>query len=1058
MPNYQKGHLIGGQCIEEVSRTLRGNYAVQLVARLVYFILSGQKDEGNPMSIRLLISPPATGKTQACIGEIRTTLKQQPLAQVRVVIPDRLQASFFRYRLSSSGGAIGAYVGTFSDLYKSILEKAAIYIPIASNALLHRIVKDVVDNANLIYFAPLRTQPGFILALRDSFAELKRALIYPEEFLRQSSTASLSQQELAQLYSAYQIKLQQLGWADIEGLSWLAVEALEKNPMLLDNAIQLLVVDGFDSFIRTQRRALQLLTDRTEILITLEGEEDSKRTAHRKFEKTLETLRNELALDIVQHTNKPMLPPDVLHIENRIFELDKTISDKPTETFLTEVRSPSDEAREAMRWIKSRIVRDGIPLNECAIFTPNPDVYQPLLRSAAHEFGIPVRFTQNDPLTHSPAIAALTNLLALSAQNFRTNALFKTLRSPYFSLSFDHPTINVLEKIGRTAQIVEGQAQWDETWERLAPMHEQAEFDLDEDRILADLPHGDAASTLRSQLDAFFAKLTLPDDKRTQTEWIRWLEDLLDELQFYDNTFNERDELACEAFRDALRALVMSESIAGARIVDFPQFISDLQSTLEGTALSEPNIKGTSSLLIGNMREARGLRFQVIALLGFSEGVFPEVERPDPFLTEDLRVTLGLDSRLDRDQASLFYQAVTRTDSHLLITRPYLSESGENWEASPYWNAVSNLFDDDAVQKIRPDDPRPLADAASSQELLFWAVRRKSLPKSYADLSERWKGLQSARDVIQSRRSKQANGKYEGSVPDLIDTLTVRYAPEQVWSTSRLEAYGSCPQMFYVKVALGLEESAPPALGLDVMQIGSILHKILEETYKTADNPADVNSVLKNLLVIAKRVFANAPQEYGFRPSELWELEQGQFLQTLKVTMGELAKASEGWIPFAYEQVFGIHDAPALEIDLGSEKILLRGLIDRVDRNAGGDLRVVDYKTGSSHLAQGDLKDGRRLQLPIYALAARDAVKLGNPVAGMYWAINAAVVGSLKLENFKGETGIGVEAAFETVREHLLRFVTGIRSGEFPPIPPKGGCPEYCPATQWCWRYQKAGW
>ncbi|HKJ39972.1 MAG TPA: hypothetical protein VJ972_14440, partial [Anaerolineales bacterium] len=83
---------------------------------------------------------------------------------------------------------------------------------------------------------------------------------------------------------------------------------------------------------------------------------------------------------------------------------------------------------------------------------------------------------------------------------------------------------------------------------------------------------------------------------------------------------------------------------------------------------------------------------------------------------------------------------------------------------------------------------------------------------------------------------------------------------------------------------------------------------------------------------------------------------------------------------------------------------------------------------------------------------------LGNPVAGMYWAINKAAASSLKLESFKSETGTGVEAAFETVRDHLLRIVTGVRSGEFPPIPPKGGCPEYCPATQWCWRYQKAGW
>ena len=106
------------------------------------------------MSTRLLISPPATGKTQTCIDQIQVNLEERPLAQVRVIVPDRLQASFFRRRLSSSGGAIGAYIGTFGDLYKSILERAGIYVPVASNALLHRIVQDVVDNAGLVHYAP----------------------------------------------------------------------------------------------------------------------------------------------------------------------------------------------------------------------------------------------------------------------------------------------------------------------------------------------------------------------------------------------------------------------------------------------------------------------------------------------------------------------------------------------------------------------------------------------------------------------------------------------------------------------------------------------------------------------------------------------------------------------------------------------------------------------------------------------------------------------------------------------------------------------------------------
>jgi ATP-dependent helicase/DNAse subunit B len=1009
------------------------------------------------MPTHLLISSPATGKTETCIEQIRGTLKEHPLSQVWVVLPDRLNASYFRRRLAESGGALGAHVGRFGDLYQHILERTENYAPMASNALLHRIVQETVDSASLFHYAPLRTLPGFILALRDSFAELKRALIYPETFIEQSKNASLAQQELAQLYSAYQTRLRELGWADTEGLSWLAVAALESNPIPLDDAIQLLVVDGFDSFTGAQRRALQLIAKRSEVLITLEGNENTQRPAHRRFIKTLDTLRKELLPDIVSISRTPTLLPDVLHIEARVFESGGDPIRSADQAFLSEMRSPSDEAREALRWIKSNVIRNQIPLHECAIFTPNPDMYQPLIRNAAREFGIPVHFTQGDSLTSSPAIAALLNLLSLPAQNFRTRTLFKMLRSPYFSFSLEPQTIDTLEQVSRVARIVEGKLQWDETWERLTPAKTDETLDLDEERRLPGLPRGEDAKQLRSKLDEIFTRLAPLDGTHTQTEWVRWLEDLLDALQLYERANSERDELACEAFREALRALVLSESIAGSRAVDFQQFISDLQSTLEGSAVTEPRQMGQPALLIGNMREARGLRYQAVALLGFSEGVFPEVERPDPFLTEDLRATLGLDSRLEREQASLFYQAVTRTNQYLFITRPYLSEDGEKWEESPFWNAVTNLFDKSAVKKIRPDDPRPLNDAASSQELLFWAVRRKGLPKSYDDLLERWQSLQHARDVVRARRAKQADGIHEGGTPDLVKTLSARYAPEQVWSASRLESYSTCPQMFYVSSALGLESSAPPELGLDVMQMGSILHKILEETYRSAENPADVNSVLKQLPKIAKKVFATAPQEYGFRPSELWEIEQEQFLQSLEKTITELANASEGWTPFAYEQAYGTKDSPPLEIQISDEKIRLRGVIDRLDKNAEGELRVLDYKTGGSHLANSDLINGRRLQLPLYALAARDALKLGEPVDGLYWTILAAKAGSLKLAGFKGENGSGFDAAVETMKEHLLNIVTGIRAGEFPPVPPKGGCPAYCPAAQWCWRYQ-GGW
>jgi ATP-dependent helicase/DNAse subunit B len=1013
------------------------------------------------MSVEFYIGRPATGKTQTCVQRVRDTLSSQPLSEVWVIVPDRLQATALRQRLAQSGGVIGAHIGTFGDLYRNILERAGNYIPVASAPLLHTIIQEVVallsESGELIYYAPLRTMPGFFLALRDSFAELKRSLVFPEQFVEFSQEGTRAQQELARVYLLYQTRLRELGWADSEGLSWLAVELLESHTTVA-KSIRMLAVDGFDSFTGAQRRALQLLAGQVgELLITFPGERDSQRLAHRRFTDTMEKLIRDLSPHITTLAEGPFLPPDILHLENSLFEPGDGLVKNAESHFLLETRSPADEAREALRWIKAHVVRDGIALSDCAIFTPNPDVYNPFLRASAEEFGIPAYFSQVTVLAASLAIAALLNLLALPAQNFKTRMLFNALRSPYFEFGLDSGSIDVLEEISRKARIIEGQEQWLETWERLSPTQLQDQPDLDDERRLPGLPRGEQAQSLQRSLQICFDVLAMPTQSQSQTVWVSWLEDLLDRLGFYHQADNERDELACEVLRESLRAMVLSETVTGERLVNYASFLTSLQSTLNGAGLPEPRLKGQPALLIGRMVEARGVSFKAVVLLGFSEGIFPEVERTDPFLDEPLRQALGLEQRLNREQAGLFYQAVTRTDQYLLITRPYLSDDGENWEASPFWEDVQKRFDKTALKIVRPDDVPSLNDAASSQELLFWAVRHKKLPGRFSELEPRWEALRHARDILHARRAKEPAGAHEGVIPELSQKMTERYPLGSVWSTSRLEAYGNCPHQFYVKVALGLEPRTIPELGLDVSQLGTLLHKVLEEAYSTAANPNDVTSILATLPEIARKVFEDAPMEYGFRPSTLWEFEQAQLLSSLQQTIEALNDESVGWTPMAYEQKFGIGDIPPLEIDLGAEKMRLRGVIDRLDHNEDGDIRVVDYKTGSSHLESKDLKSGARLQLPLYAMAAQETLHRGHVVEGFYWKILAAEPGALKLSRFKTEDGQGVDAAIQVVTDHLSRILAGIRSAEFPPIPPKGGCPTYCPVVQWCWRYQP-GW
>jgi RecB family exonuclease len=125
-----------------------------------------------------------------------------------------------------------------------------------------------------------------------------------------------------------------------------------------------------------------------------------------------------------------------------------------------------------------------------------------------------------------------------------------------------------------------------------------------------------------------------------------------------------------------------------------------------------------------------------------------------------------------------------------------------------------------------------------------------------------------------------------------------------------------------------------------------------------------------------------------------------------------------------------------------------------VDVAENGRLRIIDYKSSHTPIAAAALVEGKRIQLALYALAARDALDLGEPAAGMYWHIGSAKPSSLRLEKQEG----GAAAAMATAKDYALTYAESIRQGHFAPQPPDGGCPAWCPAADFCWRYSPPNW
>jgi ATP-dependent helicase/DNAse subunit B len=1080
------------------------------------------------MTIQILLALAAGGKTAHAIERIRALL---PLSPVRVLVPDQMEAAAFRRRLAQAGGALGTEVQTFYKLYADVLTLAggtaalpqaepeqgmARLLPSVRYRLIQHITGTLCDAGQLAYYAPLRHSAGFARLLGALFGELKRARIFPEDLERALAGRKPRLAELARLYTAYQSWLLDTGWVDADGQGWLAAIALEQDPSLLSD-LSLLVVDGFDEFNPTQLHLLRLLADRAaSTVVTLTGDpQNPDRLAHRRLTRARTALENTLDVEPTPLPDKGHGDKEtrrqgdhpLVHIEANLFEPNPLPTPADDTVTFIEAQNRAAEVREALRWLKARLVRDRVPLSDVAIVARDVLPYRPFLEEVAAEFGMPLRFASGADLRTNPAIAALLNLLTLPLEpdDWSPQALLDALTSPYFDWTdcgLQPGDAGYLYEVARAGQVVTGLDQWREAFQHLSarPSDEYAFAVLDEEDLAPRRPLAKAqVARLEAVFEEIAARIT-PSPQATLRERVLWIEQLIgpdsmltpstatedDDTSLHivirareNPATAERDVAALRIFKDILRGLVLADSVlnggnenpvslgapvsgalrgdsaepsprgrgaersvGGEQEANLPldQFVTELVQAVGETTYTTP-VEG-EAILVASALEVRGLTFDSVALLGLAEGDFPRAERDDALLRESDRVWLAeqgfaIEPRLQGDEATLFYQAVTRARRRLLLCRPYLADDGQSWEASPYWHAVLRLFEGAVPTHVRPTDP--VRDVASDQELA------SAMPDD---------GTGVPVTILRARSSTQTDpSPWNGDLSTLEEQLAQRFGADQPWSSSRLETYAKCPFYFWTAYAMELEPRELPQAGFDVLILGSIYHLVLERLYDRV-NDGDPDRLRAELPIVARQVYDAAPNDYGFRPTPLWLRQQEEMTETLSRTLDALIEAAGEYKPLIQELPFGLKEKPPLVLrETQGQTLYLRGYIDRVDRAPDGRLRIIDYKAGSTPIPARDLADGHRLQLPLYAQAAQES--LNEIVAsGFYWHIGSAKPSSLKLEKYDG----GVGGAIETATGYSLAIGTAVCTGQFAPASSDDGCPTFCPAATFCERYKSKSW
>jgi hypothetical protein len=219
----------------------------------------------------------------------------------------------------------------------------------------------------------------------------------------------------------------------------------------------------------------------------------------------------------------------------------------------------------------------------------------------------------------------------------------------------------------------------------------------------------------------------------------------------------------------------------------------------------------------------------------------------------------------------------------------------------------------------------------------------------------------------------------------------------RILSAGALEAYADCPMRWLIERELRPELLEPQA---DPITRGNVMHDLLERLLRRLDGPVTEES-LHRARAILDQLLAElgpaGPRLAPGRPAVVGAAALRAIEADLRRYLDHEADGGGPWRPLGLELRFGFEpgddDAdrpgseslPALALGEGEDRVLVRGMIDRVDVDPEGRALIRDYKSGASRpeYQGGRWSLDRRLQVALYMLVVREL--LGRePVAGFY--------------------------------------------------------------------------
>ena len=984
------------------------------------------------MSVRFLLGASGSGKSRQIYNEIIQASIKEPERNFYLIVPEQytMEAQRELVTMHPAGGMMNIDAIGMNRLAYRVFDELGISTgqvleDFGKSMLIKKILCEQQDTLHV--YGSYYDKLGFVDEMKSMMSEIFQYNIKQDtideimEQIPEDSVVAGKMQDIRHIYEEFEAFAGER-YIVAEQLVELLTRHVGQSKLVCGSS---LYFDGFTGFTPVQLELVEkLMTCADDLTFSFTLDDRDQKYEHIKdyelFYLTKTTIKKltEAAAAAGVEIESPVVLPGTINYrlgENReLFFLERNLFRSPYQKWkqplerihLTATGDAQDEIVFVASTIRRLVREKGYRYKDIAIVAGDLEQASHIYERVMDEYEIPVFIDANACLKANPCAETIRSVLAVLADDFSYDSVFRFLKAGMTDLSFED--IELLENYA-LKRGVRGYSRWNravsENYEKTSPVN------VEEIRQAFMKMFGDIRKVFADKKAATKDYVEALYDFLLQIHMYEKLEARENEL-YEENRINEGDAYG-QIFEKTVRLFDKIAELLGDTKMSVKEFYEIVDTGLSDIEVGvvPPTV---DRVLIGDITRSRLNHIKVLFFTSVNDGIVPKAPKKGRILSDrdrDILSDCGLELAPSDKQNSYIeqfyiYTILTKPSDHLYISYHKLSASLESMRPSYLLGRISSIFPSLQAEEY---------DAASCMPDTVNRSLRRVL-RTEEDDSEDAESRILTRILTEKGFTRELTAIYKGRTyrnvaeqlpPETIALLYGRYLHASV---SKLELYARCGFAYFLKYGLRLKERE--MYQVDVRNVGVILHSVMEGLFKqvrdTRNNDWENFPEDERMLMVTELVNRAAEESAG----DFFEdnARNAYMLQMIE----RMAQTSAGMLqkhirlgsmkPGMLEKTFDSakDEVGSYLFELPNQiQMSINGKIDRVDveeEDGTVYIKVIDYKSSTRKLSLEEVLNGEQLQLVTYSAIAYEIEKMIYPdkniqIAGLlYYSFDDPVI------------------------------------------------------------------